>query len=363
MQKKQNSIILWRIIFTYLIAFYHFDNSYVLTSYLGIRNAWYIAVEFFFIVSGYLLYNNLDGLAVTCKKGISYFAKRYRKIYPFYLGSFLLCFVLYVYVTGERVIDILVTHVFELFCMQGIGLNVGWVYLNDTAWYISVMLIAGFIIYHCLVKWKDTFIHFAAPIIVMISYSYIYRYRCSLDAVLETEGLFLNQALMRGLAGMCLGIFAVELSRWLQKKQLDTLPVRLAGVCGFLFVIVCAVKYGRSEMDFLFAAVLTVSVAIAFLPSKAKLFGYKWLQNWSDLTLCIYLIHYPFSEYVFAGILGVPLEFRDRLLYLGGYLVVITLFADIFKIIVLQSQRLIMVVFTKGYRIVSDKEQALDKVS
>lgn len=334
MQKKQNSIVLWRIIFTYVVAIYHFDVAYAISNQLGIRSAWYIAVEFFFIVSGYLLYSNLDKLSKTCDSGLAYLRVRFCKLYPYYLGSFILCLLLYAYLTGERVIDLLVTHVFEAFAMQGIGLNVGWVYVNDTAWYISVVLIAGFLIYHCLVKWKDTFVKFVAPIIVMAAFSYFFRFRGNINAVLEAEGLFLSHGLLRGLSGMCLGIFAAEGNAWLQREKRDGWWMRLLGVMGFLFVIVGSVKYGISEMDFLFAVVLAVAVAIGFLPSEAKIFRMRWIQKWSDLTLSIYLVHYAFSEYVFAGMLGVPDELSEKLLYVGIYLVTITIAAMIFNFVI-----------------------------
>ena len=334
MQKKQNSIVLWRIIFTYLVAIYHFDVAYAISNQIGIRSAWYIAVEFFFIVSGYLIYSNLDKLSATYKSGPAYFRVRFARLYPYYLGSFILCLGLYAYLSGERIIDLLVTHVFEMFAMQGIGLNVGWVYVNDTAWYISVVLIAGFLIYHCLVKWKDTFVKFVAPIIVMATFSYFFRFRGNINAVLEAEGLWLSHGLLRGLSGMCLGIFAAEGNAWLQREKRDGLYMRILGVLGFLFVIVGSVKYGISEMDFLFAVVLAVAVAIGFLPSGAKLFRWRWVQKWSELTLSIYLVHYAFSEYVFAGMLGVPEELPKKLLFAGIYLVTITIAAFIFDFVI-----------------------------
>lgn len=350
MQKKSNSIVLWRIIATYMIAFVHFDNCYYIFEDLGLRMGWHVMVDFFFIVSGYLLFTNFDKLQATCKNGLDYFLLRYKKIYPLYLGGFLLCFILYVKVYGERPIDVLVTHVFELFCMQGIGLNLGWVFVNNSMWYMSVMLIAGFIIFHCLTKWKDTFVQFVAPIIIIIAFSYIYRYRGNLDAVAETDGLFLNQALMRGLADMCLGIFAAQINQWLRKEKMDTVLIRGAGVCGFLFVIVASVKYGISEMDFLFVGILTIATAIAFLPSKSSILNSGWMQKWSNLTFSIYIVHYAFSQYVFSLSLQIPTEFEDKLLYLCVYFVVITIAAVILEMVVKSCQKLLAVIWTKGQK-------------
>lgn len=334
MQKKSNAIVLWRIIFTYMIAIYHFDNCYYIFRDLGIRSAWYIAVEFFFIVSGFLLYSNLDRLTQSCKNGVDYFWLRFRRIYPYYLGSFLICTVLYAWIYEKRLIDVLVTHVFEAFCMQGIGLDLPWVYVNNTTWYLSVMLIAGFLIFHCLVKWKDTFVHFVAPVIVMVTFSYLFRYLGTINGVAETDGFFLNQALMRGMADMCLGIFAAEFQRWLVREGRDTFWMRLLGTLGFVFVIVGSVKYGESEMDFLFAVVLALSVGIGFLPSESGIFQSRLLQRWSDLTMCIYIVHYIFCQYVFGEILEIPKTLGEKLLYMGIYLVLVTVSAVIFEFVI-----------------------------
>lgn len=52
----ENSIYIWRIVFTVLIMVMHFNNVYSkIYENPHITGGWYIAVEFFFIVSGYLL--------------------------------------------------------------------------------------------------------------------------------------------------------------------------------------------------------------------------------------------------------------------------------------------------------------------
>ena len=222
MDAKKNSIIVWRIIFTYMILFYHFDNKYLITYDFKGNIGWYIAVEFFFIVSGYLLYTGIGKLSETCHSGWDYFVYRYKKIYPFYLGAFLFSFIMYSIVTNSATIGamlkVLSYNFFEVFAMHGIGLDVGWSHINNTSWYVSIMLIAGLIIYHCLIKWKDTFVNFVAPLIIIVSFSYLYRNMGGIGAVVQISGLYNHQALMRGLSGMCLGIFAARLTEYIKKE-------------------------------------------------------------------------------------------------------------------------------------------------
>ncbi len=136
MNTKNNSITLWRILFTYLIMIYHFDNHYLISQHFNLRIGWYIGVEFFFIVSGYLLYTGMEKLSLTCHSGWDYFVYRYKRIYPYYLGAFIFSFIFYVITNKiglKDMIIILTDNFFECFALHGIGLDVGWSHINNTS--------------------------------------------------------------------------------------------------------------------------------------------------------------------------------------------------------------------------------------
>ena len=331
---KNNSITLWRIIFAYLIMIFHFDNKYVISQHFGLTPGWYIGVEFFFIVSGYLLYAKLDTLSAKYRSGLAYLGHRYRKIYPYYLASFILCFI-FLFLTREgtsvlEMIRFLSNDFFEVFALHGIGLDDGWSYVNNTSWFISVMFLCDFIIYHCLVKWKDAFVNFAAPLIVIISFSFLYRNMQGIGAAVQTTGFYENWALMRGLADMCLGIFAARLNQSFRRVK-NQKALKAAGALGFLFVIGCSMKYGNSTADFLYTMILTVSVAIGFLPSESRLYNGKWIHGWSGLTMCMYLVHDVFRTSIFPAYLGIPEELSLKLAFLLLYLFVVTVFSLVFQ--------------------------------
>lgn len=338
MNAKNNSITVWRIIFTYLIMIFHFDNKYCISTNFDVEIGWYIGVEFFFIVSGYLLYTGMDKLSLKCHSGWDYFVHRYKKIYPYYLGAFIFSFVFY-FATKENtgimdMVKFLSNDFFEVFALHGIGLDDGWSYINNTSWFISIMLISGLIIYHCLLKWKNNFCNFAAPLIIIVSFSYLYRNMHSIGAVVQISGLYNNQALMRGLAGMCLGIFAAKLNEYIRANCKRTEWIRLLGVGGFLFVILCSLKFGNSTTDFLYALILTVSVGIAFLPSENKIFNHKLIHSWSGITMSMYFVHDAFRTTIFPAYLGIPESLGMKFAYLLLYLVVVTLSAIVFEILI-----------------------------
>lgn len=336
-KSKNNSITLWRIIFAYLIMIYHFDNKYAISQHFDLTPGWYIGVEFFFIVSGYLLYEKFDALSEKCHSGLAYLGYRYKKFYPYYLASFLLCFISS-FLIRERasvleMVRFLSNDYFEVFALQGIGLDDGWSYINNTSWFISIMFICDFLIYHCLIKWKDTFINFAAPLIVIICFSFLYRNMRGIGAAVQTTGFYENWALMRGMADMCLGIFAARLNHafgCVKNKN----ALKAVGTLGFLFVIGCSLKYGNSTTDFLYTMILSVSVSTGFLPSESRLYGKKWIHGWSSLTMCMYLVHDMFRTSIFPIYLGIPEKLSLKFVYLLLYLAVVTVFSLIFKAVV-----------------------------
>lgn len=337
MNTKNNSITVWRIVFTYMILFYHFDNKYIISQNFPGNIGWYIAVEFFFIVSGYLLYAKLDSMMQKMHSGWDYFVYRYKKIYPYYLGAFLFSLITY-YAAKETatlgdVIKLLSYDFFEVFALHGIGLDAGWSHINNTSWFISIMFISGFIIFHCLVKWKDNFCNFVAPLIIMISFSYLYRNMQGIGAVVEISGFYNHQALMRGLADMCLGIFAARLNGYIRTNCRKTGLIRLIGQLGFLFVIAASLVFGLSTRDFLYAMILTVSVGIGFLPSESKLFRHKFIHYWSGITLSIYLLHDGFRTSVFPMLIGYPESVTMKMVYALIYMVVVTISAVIFDVL------------------------------
>jgi len=341
MLKKNNMIVIWRIIFTYMIAIFHYDSSYGFMNELNMTTGWYIAVEFFFIVSGFLIYIQFEQSQKKCKDAISYLVYKYKKIYPYYFIILLVNYVFYLKkyeITGFfAAIHVFISHFWEVIGLHAIGLNLGWTNFNNTTWYISVLFIGSLLFFHCLQKWKETFVNFIVPIIIMVSYSYLWRNLGILDAVVMTDGFYINQPLMRGLAGMGLGVLAGRLYEYLlgriSSEGLNICKLQYISLGGFVFVIIGSLKYGRSNWDFLFSLILTVSVAIAFLPVNNRIVENKWIQKWSQLTMCIYLVHDVFRSKIAPYFLPVGCTLEEKMKFMPIYLLAISMAAVLLKVI------------------------------
>lgn len=332
MEQKNNGIVVWRIIFTYILAGFHFDNHYQIAGSLGLSNGTYLGVEFFFMVSGYLLYEGFLRNSQKYSSGLHYLWARIKRLLPYYWGSYALLILWFIGTRGLKETLYTISYRYpELFALQCMGLNEGWINMNNSTWYISVMLLCGFVIYHCLVKWKDTFINFAAPIMIIVFYSYLYRNNGGVHVVTQTEGFYLNWALMRGMAAMCLGIFACRLNHAIRRKEIKQGFLKVLGGIGFVFILSASMVWGWSTRDYLYIIIESLCVALCFLPSDRKLYSNRLVQKWADITVCIYLTHMPFATEIFPRYIAVPESVPRKLLYLLLYYVIITLFGALFK--------------------------------
>ena len=89
-KSKRNGLIeLWRFIACLSIAVFHYEWIYVKSPNLFIHL--YIFVEFYFILSGFFLAANLYD---KTDNSIKYVFKQFKKLYPLYLVSFIIVFII-----------------------------------------------------------------------------------------------------------------------------------------------------------------------------------------------------------------------------------------------------------------------------
>lgn len=205
-QKNKNSLIeLYRFLFAMWVVWYHsffvFKNQYF--------NHGYIAVEFFFVLSGFFLIKSIDKHNhKSIFKGLGIFLwKRIKSLgLPFFIG--LLFVFWYMFLEGQ-------------------------ISLLGYLWYIPCMLLSFAIIYIIkkLIKNKKVFILIILSFVVL---SYLLLYL----PVLEGWGLF------RGLGGVSLGV----LISYIPKVNLKTKYINFNWIAtGILFGIIIYLSYLPKE--------------------------------------------------------------------------------------------------------------------
>lgn len=135
MKERNLTVDLYRLIFMVLICLWHYNPGHFISS-------GYLGVEFFFLLSGYLMYS-----AIKKKTPVmDYLKKRYSQL----LGKYLLVLILMHIIKGciaayggtFSFIDALTSLLPECLLLQNIGVFHSTGYLFPT-WYLSVLIYGG----------------------------------------------------------------------------------------------------------------------------------------------------------------------------------------------------------------------------
>ena len=250
------------------------------------------------------------------------------KIWPEYIISFVITFIV-IHLLGKSKLGIgahLWDSKFEIVLLQGIGLRRDWDYINPTLWYLSVMLIAGFIIYFEVSHLGKIFEYAIAPAIILASMVLMFVYVKHLDSAVMMHDQKINFPLLRGLAEMCLGMYAKKLNSILSEKK-STLPFSICGTLSFLMAIYIASFYGRSRWDFVEVIFIFIGVSCAFLPIKMNDKISKPFVAWSEITFELYLIHEVFRMHLFPFFFDQKADYKSKMLYMLLYLICVTVAA------------------------------------
>ncbi len=144
--EHNENIDFFRLISCILIALLHFESA--MYPEKNFFSGGYLAVDFFFIVSGFYLYKNYS---VRQEMPIVYMHNRVKKLYPMYfVGCILAIFysLLEMLKAHKTIADILlffIKEIPEILCLQMFGITNQWV--NFPLWYVSALLLSSIILY------------------------------------------------------------------------------------------------------------------------------------------------------------------------------------------------------------------------
>ena len=300
---KHNGIIsFWKFMFTLLIIIGHIAPR--ITSILGINlpltntfRASSIGVEFFFIVSGYLMtkkamktkINNNSELGVHT---FNYIWKKIKHLFPYMFISYFIALIINIsifkypkYVIVNTIWDILFLR------MSGINYNSN---MLGVAWYISAMLICMIILYPLIIKYKDNFIYIIAPINVIFIGGFIaHTYGNIADPSIWTGLVY--KSLLRAFFELSLGSIAYSLSKKINSLNFTDLGkfaitcIELFGYLSIFFLV--NLLDAHNKYDFIMIFILFICISISF--SKKSL-----LQQFSDNKCFYYLESLSLSLYL-----------------------------------------------------------------
>ena len=271
MNKRNQMIDLARMIFCLAVVSNHW-NSMVNGSesvYITTRYG-YLSVEFFFVVSGYLMaaglkkYQNISIGLATGKNLLS----KYKHILPYYCIAWILGMIAQHLSSTVAIQQIAKDAIRSVPAFLGLEmLGVPLYQANGPTWYISAMLVAILVTFPLLYKFKEKYSGLIAPIISILGYSYLLATVGHFSTILPLENNIVYTGLIRGLAGMSLGCTCHRFANIIShrtfslcgKKVLTTIEIG-----SYVLALLLMNSQGWVRPDFYVIILFAIAVTLTF---------------------------------------------------------------------------------------------------
>jgi peptidoglycan/LPS O-acetylase OafA/YrhL len=279
----------------------------------------YIAVEFFFLVSGYLMAKKLAkdtrfALPAEGNMGKGYIQFLWNKLsvlLPYHVIAFVMLWIVHGYYTWEGPKDAVsrfLTYIPSLFLVQKVGFDYS--NLNSVEWYISAMMIAMAIIYPLARKNYSDYARIAAPLCAILILGWLFHDYGMVSEV-EAWDVFGFRCVWRAIAEINLGIFAYECAEVLKRqewKRGEKIFLMFLELAGWALTILFAMTKVSKKYEIYLIVLLFISVVLAFseVTAGGKLFQNKIVYWLGKVSLPLYLtqltaieiVKYSMKQYV-----------------------------------------------------------------
>ena len=295
-RKKNGTVELLRFLFCICILLFHIEKYLFGEPSLkdGIHVALFphgsIGVEFFFLVSGYLMASAIyKSRKMSCSENLStmtlgFMKKKYISIFPYHVVALFATFFVDCIIKNWGITEIVrrtAEIVPSLFLVQMSGISL--YSPNHITWYLSVMLIAMFILYPLTYKYYDSFIKIVVPIVSLIILGgFVYQDHALTGVMVWKTIMF--KGTIRGIIEVALGMLAFEISRYMKQQKFSSAQKFMLGFvefCCYAGVFIFAIMTFTKKYEVLALFLLLVAIVITFSEVTHI--------NWMDNKVCDFL--------------------------------------------------------------------------
>ena len=322
MEKKDSGRVLeidfFRFVFSVVIAFFH-------TEYLLGKSVLFpggaFCVEFFFLVSGYLMMASLEKIRGRKIENLGletarFLGKKAAAIYPEFALAFLIGLVVqsvFCALPWEKIGQLAMSSSFELLLLQRTGIGENGV--DGVIWYVQSMLLCMALLYPLIRKYPEVMRWIVLPLTALLLLGYIYRNFTHVRAPSKWLGLTYKGNL-RAMAELSLGAECYFVTQYLRRFTLKkTAAILLTILKWFCWVLVCIYMWEREwKQDMFMLALMCVAVVLAFSRQcvDERLFQNKTVAFLGKLSLPLYLCHIFYAKYL-PEVLPEEMRYRYRL--------------------------------------------------
>lgn len=300
MEKEQHNgtISIWKFIFCLVIAVFHgkllFPNGN-----MPIFKGGYIAVEFFFIVSG--IYFAKSALKETKTKKpigeetVSFIWNKLKKLLPYIVISYIMSITFYQFFNSQLSISQKVNSIWNVLLIKEFGFR-GFI-ISSAWWYLTGMYASMFVLYPFIKKYKENFILNVSPIIVLVLLGYLSARWGHLDQSFKVLDGHLSTGMLRAFAEINLGMIVYYINQKLKNiEYTKTFRIALTLISeAFLIavLIIISVISRHSEYDYVMLAMIATSILIinSGKTIEKKLFSNKFIFFLEKISMPIFINH------------------------------------------------------------------------
>lgn len=305
MEKKRNGNIgLLKFLFCLMVICLH-TNSLAKNNEFILFKTGNIAVEFFFIVSGYFLaqralkekYNKTN----IGKETIQFIWKKIKSFAPYLLLAFIVELTLRIIFTDISLYQ-LANSIWNLLLLQVAGFNK--YIINIPIWYLSAMLISMAILYPIIKKYKYNYIYLFSPLIVILGLGWLFHDYTSLYSPF-TWIFLISKGLLVGFITLNIGAIIYCLNECFIKIKFTKVAkalLTLFEVLGYSFIFLVSFFVERASMYSFHLLLLLIPLILISLSGHTL--GQKYLSNsfvyyLERLSLPMYICHHMFVQIVY----------------------------------------------------------------
>lgn len=303
---------------------------FVFSAIIVMRNAEYLrgmnlvftggafCVEFFFLVSGYLMMASVEkSLKETDghwqEDTWRYLLKKISSFYVEFLLAYLIGFCVVCLCSAPdngQLLKLLSNAPFELLLIKQTGL--GGNSVNPAVWYIQSMMLCMVVLYPLNCKYPKAMKKIIMPLATLLLLGYLQQNCHDLRDPIKWLGLT-YKGNVRAMAELCLGAECYHITKWLIRLPLKKYVRILLTVlkhccwCG----VILYMWAGTTKYDFIMLFVFTVAVILAFSRQcvDTKYTNGRVVGWMSKFSLCLYLCHMPYAKNL-GKILPADLRYR-----------------------------------------------------
>ena len=258
--KRNGEIEFLRFVFSVIIVLHH--SKYIVGSKNSIFLAGSFAVEFFFIVSGYLMMNTIDKAerneekkTEVGKETFNFIIGKIKSLYPEAIIAWIIGIFFISYVKRSSLFEILslmADSFFEVIFLQMSGL--GATTINGVVWYISSLILCMAILYPLIRRYKDMMIYVVLPLLIFFLLGYLCMQYDHPRSPNKWIGIT-YKGNIRAFAEISLGVVFWQVTKWLSNISFSKLGrILVTGFKWGLYIIIIYYMYRceAGKRDFLF---------------------------------------------------------------------------------------------------------------